>query len=54
MHKDIIIPIEEQTDKKGNEPVVVNNNIKTNEEEVNNKVKGFNEGLANNSDTEKK
>lgn len=50
MDKEIIIPEEEQTDKAGNEPIIVNDK-KTSEEE---KEKGFKEGLSNNSDTEKK
>jgi len=51
MDKDIIIPKEEQTDNKGNEPVVENNS-KKNEAEVE-KERSYKEGLANNSDTEK-
>ncbi|MCY7292379.1 MAG: hypothetical protein LH615_09380 [Ferruginibacter sp.] len=50
MDKNIIIPEEEQTDNKGNEPVVLNDSKKT--EEENEKERSFKEGLANNSDTD--
>ncbi len=52
MDKQVIIPAEEETDKIGNEPVVVNE-AKKSEEELE-KERSFKEGLANNSDTEKK
>ena len=43
---------EEKTDKKGNEPTIENISKKAAEET--DKERGFKEGLANNSDTEKK
>ena len=43
---------EEKTDKKGNEPTIENISKKAAEEK--DKERGFKEGLANNSDTEKK
>ena len=52
MDKKIIIPEEEQTDKTGNEPVIVN--VKKTSEEETEKERSFKEGLADNSLTEKK
>ena len=52
MDKSIVIPEEELTDNKGNEPVVVNDSKKTQEETE--KERSFKEGLSNNSDTESK
>ncbi len=52
MDKQAVIPEEEQTDNKGNEPVVVNDTKKS-EEEIE-KERGFKEGLADNSNTDNK